>query len=214
MRTLPYGRFFGAKETIIHMTYPGGIHLELSEDRNPNGGALFIGEKGQIRIDRGNFQVSDPEWKSISLEDMPVQLYKSADHIGNFVDCIKSRKKCICDVEIGHRSATVCHLGNIARWVSQQTQAVGDKLIWDPVKERFKDNDLANSMLEPATPQGIRTAGSLSSPSVGHTARLLADNPTLMRLRELEVLEKIASAGHLNVVLGEKGLADKVVNLL
>ncbi len=47
-----------------------------------------------------------------------------------------------------------------------------------------------------------------------NTARLLADNPLLMRLRELEALEKIAAAGHLNVVLGEKGLTDRVVNLL
>ena len=50
--------------------------------------------------------------------------------------------------------------------------------------------------------------------SQANTAKLLTDNPTLMRLRELEVLEKIASAGNLNVVLGEKGLADRVVNLL
>ncbi|MFN0053707.1 MAG: slipin family protein [Planctomycetales bacterium] len=50
--------------------------------------------------------------------------------------------------------------------------------------------------------------------SQANTARLLAESPTLMRLRELEVLEKIASAGKLNIVLGDKGLADKVVNLL
>jgi regulator of protease activity HflC (stomatin/prohibitin superfamily) len=50
--------------------------------------------------------------------------------------------------------------------------------------------------------------------SQANTARLLADNPVLMRLRELEALEKIAAAGHLNVILGEKGLADRVVNLL
>ena len=50
--------------------------------------------------------------------------------------------------------------------------------------------------------------------SQSNTAKLLAENPTLMRLRELEVLEKIASASRLNIVLGEKGLADKVVNLL
>lgn len=50
--------------------------------------------------------------------------------------------------------------------------------------------------------------------SQANTAKLLADNPMLMRLRELEVLEKIAAAGKLNIVLGEKGLADKVVNLL
>ena len=50
--------------------------------------------------------------------------------------------------------------------------------------------------------------------SQANTAKLLAENPTLMRLRELEVLEKIASAGKMNIVLGEKGLAEKVVNLL
>ena len=50
--------------------------------------------------------------------------------------------------------------------------------------------------------------------SQANTAKLLADSPVLMRLRELEVLEKIAAAGKLNIVLGEKGLADKVVNLL
>jgi regulator of protease activity HflC (stomatin/prohibitin superfamily) len=50
--------------------------------------------------------------------------------------------------------------------------------------------------------------------SQANTAKLLAESPTLMRLRELEVLEKIASAGKLNVILGDKGLAEKVINLL
>jgi regulator of protease activity HflC (stomatin/prohibitin superfamily) len=50
--------------------------------------------------------------------------------------------------------------------------------------------------------------------SQANTAKLLADNPTLMRLRELEVLEQIAASSNLNVVLGEKGLTDRMVNLL
>ena len=50
--------------------------------------------------------------------------------------------------------------------------------------------------------------------SQANTARLLENNPTLMRLRELDVLEKIAGNSKLNVVLGEKGLADRIVNLL
>ncbi|MBL8817732.1 MAG: slipin family protein [Planctomyces sp.] len=50
--------------------------------------------------------------------------------------------------------------------------------------------------------------------SQANTAKLLADNPVLMKLRELEVLESIASAGKLNVILGDRGLAEKVVNLL
>ena len=50
--------------------------------------------------------------------------------------------------------------------------------------------------------------------SQANTAKLLADNPTLMRLRELEVLQTIATSGNMSIVLGEKGLADRVVNLL
>ncbi|CAN5526864.1 hypothetical protein BH11PLA2_BH11PLA2_47320 [soil metagenome] len=47
-----------------------------------------------------------------------------------------------------------------------------------------------------------------------NTAKLLAENPVLMKLRELEVVERVAASGKLSVVLGEKGLADRVVNLL
>jgi regulator of protease activity HflC (stomatin/prohibitin superfamily) len=50
--------------------------------------------------------------------------------------------------------------------------------------------------------------------SQANTAKLLADNPTLMRMRELEVLEKVIASGKLNVVLSDKGLADRVVNLI
>jgi hypothetical protein len=50
--------------------------------------------------------------------------------------------------------------------------------------------------------------------SQANTAKLLADNPTLMRLRELEILEHVAKSSKLSVVLGEKGLAERVVNLL
>ena len=60
----------------------------------------------------------------------------------------------------------------------------------------------------------VRREETAAMRSQANTARLLADNPTLMRLRELEVLEKVASNGKLNIVLGEKGLTDRVVNLL
>ena len=60
----------------------------------------------------------------------------------------------------------------------------------------------------------VRREETAAMRSQANTAKVLDSNPTLMRLRELEVLEKIASTGNLNVVLGEKGLADRVVNLL
>jgi hypothetical protein len=56
----------------------------------------------------------------------------------NFFDCVRSRKQPICDVEIGHRSATLCHLGVIAL-------RLGRKLNWDPTAETFTKNDAANS---------------------------------------------------------------------
>jgi hypothetical protein len=60
----------------------------------------------------------------------------------------------------------------------------------------------------------VRREETAAMRSQANTARLLSDHPTLMRLRELEVLERVAASGKLNVVLGEKGLADRVVNLL
>jgi regulator of protease activity HflC (stomatin/prohibitin superfamily) len=60
----------------------------------------------------------------------------------------------------------------------------------------------------------IRREETAAMRSQVNTAKLLQDNPTLMRLRELEVLEKIAVTSKLNVLLSEKGLADRVVNLL
>jgi len=59
-----------------------------------------------------------------------------------------------------------------------------------------------------------RARSPLGHGSQANTAKVLEGNPTLMRLRELEVLEKVATSGKLNVVLGEKGLAERVVNLL
>ena len=60
----------------------------------------------------------------------------------------------------------------------------------------------------------VRREETAAMRSQANTAKLLEGNPTLMRLRELEVLERVAAGGKLNVVLGEKGLAERVVNLL
>lgn len=142
-----YGRFFGAKDPVIHYRYPGDIHVELSEDANPNGGALFIGEEGEVRVDRGRLEVSNPEWLEIPYEDMSVQVERSENHNQNFLDSIRNRTRPIADVEIGHRSATVGHLGNIARWVSQVTQTTGEVMKWDPQAERFTNSDWGNHFL-------------------------------------------------------------------
>jgi len=63
------------------------------------------------------------------------------NHQKNWLDCIKSRARPVADVEIGHRSATVCHLGNIAR-------ITGRRLKWDPVGEFFPDDPAINQLLD------------------------------------------------------------------
>ena len=64
----------------------------------------------------------------------------TSDHARNFLDCVASREKCNCDVEVGHRSATVCHLGNIA-------VRSGRKIAWDPAKEQIVGDDETARML-------------------------------------------------------------------
>ena len=59
-----------------------------------------------------------------------VKLYASNDHMGNFIDGVRTRKRPICDVEVGHRSATVCHIGVISL-------RLGIPLNWDPKAEQF-----------------------------------------------------------------------------
>jgi predicted dehydrogenase len=70
--------------------------------------------------------------KGITSED--------ADHARNFLDCVKSRKSCNCDIEIGHRSTSATLLAKIA----YQTKAY---LEWDGKQERFTNNDAANRLL-------------------------------------------------------------------
>ena len=62
-------------------------------------------------------------------------------HIQNWLDCIKTRELPNADVEIGHRSISVCHLVNI-------TRELGRKLNWDPAAEQFEDDDEANALLD------------------------------------------------------------------
>jgi predicted dehydrogenase len=143
----PYGRFFGEKDPVIHYTYPGDIHVELSEDSEPTGGATFIGDKGQIKVGRGILEVSDKSWLTVPLEDMKVQVPRPDNHSLNFIDCVRDRTKPTADVEIGHRSATVGHLGNIARWVSEKTGQVGVKMKWDAQAERFTNSEWGNHFL-------------------------------------------------------------------
>ncbi len=124
----------------VFMRYANGAVMELGDTPNvPMGGAIFIGEKGKVTITRGRCDSDPEELAQDAMRQRPRGF--NDNHIKNWLDCIKSREKPIADVEIGHRSATVCHLGNIARWT-------GRRLKWDPVKEIFPDDNDANQYLD------------------------------------------------------------------
>jgi predicted dehydrogenase len=131
--------------TTFHITYqyPGGTLVECDSGGNKEKykmGATFEGEKGTIYVNRGALESTPDGILEEALTDKDVHLYASKSHHQNWLDCIKSRKAPICDVGIGHRSATVCHLGNIAI-------RTGRKIKWDPKAEKIVGDADANKWL-------------------------------------------------------------------
>jgi len=104
-------------------------------------GVKFTGADGVIEVNRGYFKSTPESIGKEPLGEKDVHLYESNDHTGDWLDCVQKRKTPICDIEIGCRSVTVCHLGNLAWWNNVT-------LKWDPEKERFIGNEEANKWLD------------------------------------------------------------------
>lgn len=124
----------------VTYTYQNGVKLICSTDKNPQGtGVRFEGSEGWIYV-RSNIDAEPKSVLTSSIGPNEIHLCDSQNHQQNFLDCVKSRGKTIAQEEIGHRSVTVCHLGNIALLLKR-------KLRWDPLAEQFKNDDEANRML-------------------------------------------------------------------
>ena len=103
-------------------------------------GTTFEGDRGTLHVDRGKLEAKPNGILDTKLDENAVRLLVSKNHHANWLECVRSRKLPICDVEIGHRSATVCHLGNIAL-------RIGRKIAWDPAKEEIVGDSEAAKML-------------------------------------------------------------------
>src|SRR5207237_8290121 len=121
----------------------GGPVQHTEKDQNGKGvdGVVFVGSGGRIQVNRGKLSSDPADIIKQPLGENDVHLYKSPGHQRDWLNCVKSRKRPICDVEIGARSVTVCHLGNLAYWNHR-------KLRWDAAKWQFVDDREANTSLD------------------------------------------------------------------
>ena len=136
--------------------YENGVTMYTSSGGYTNG-IKYIGSDGWIFVSRGSYtasasdpvaanksskalDASDPKILSSVIGPNEIQLYKSDEQHGNWLDCIESKKPPISTVEIGHRACSVCLITHISMKLNR-------KLNWNPKTEKFINDDEANSML-------------------------------------------------------------------
>jgi predicted dehydrogenase len=123
--------------------YASGVEMIHASTGNAFGGAglTFEGSEGKIRVDRGVLELTPASLVRYRPRPGEVQLYKSPGHHQDWINGIRQRKHPNCHVEIGARSVTVCHLGNICYWLNRA-------LKWDPVNWQFVGDEEANRWLD------------------------------------------------------------------
>jgi predicted dehydrogenase len=121
------------------LTYEYANGVPLVKRYDPFGSVVFHGTDGKIGCSRKGYQSDPPEIVLDGFAPHEETLYRSAGHVRDFLDCVRSRRGPICDVETGHRSATVCHIGNIALWLNRPLE-------WNPETEKFVNDPEANRL--------------------------------------------------------------------
>jgi len=129
----------------VSMKYADGTLVRFELDAGPMGGAIFVGSKAKMEINRNRFATNPKGFVQGAPDPNGQKKWDTADwmagpHLANWLDCIKTRDRPNADVEIGHRSISVCHLVNI-------TRELGRRLVWDPHTEQFENDSDANALL-------------------------------------------------------------------
>jgi predicted dehydrogenase len=131
----------------LRFVYASGvvmIHDEFEKDpktgKEVRADCVFEGTDGTILVSRGGISSLPESILKEPLGETARRVYPSSDHKRNWLECVKAGKETICPAEVGHRSASICHLGNIG-------YRLGRKLRWDPAKERFVGDAAADKEL-------------------------------------------------------------------
>lgn len=120
--------------------YADGTVMTICAGDDP-AGVRFEGDEGWIFVRRGAIEASDPAILKRKVGPGELTLYRSGNHMKNFLECVRSGKEPAAPVEVGHRSNTICVMTMIAA-------RLGRKLKWDPGTELFVGDDEANGMLD------------------------------------------------------------------
>jgi len=126
----------GEAVTGLKFTYANGVELF----HGGKSGCTFEGAEGTLYVDRGVLESSRPEVLTEPLSATDKRVYPSSQHMRNWLDCVRERRQAICPAEVGHRTASVCHLANIGYQLRRP-------LHWDPVKEQFRKDPEANQLV-------------------------------------------------------------------
>ena len=115
-----------------------------------DGGAVFVGTEGRIAVDRDALISYPARIAREPLRPGEAHVYRSDSHSGNFLECVRTRKRPICDADVAHRAASALLLGGVVK-------QLGRTLKWDPAREEFIGDDEANRMLSVAAraPWGV-----------------------------------------------------------
>ncbi|MGE0607841.1 MAG: slipin family protein [Pirellulales bacterium] len=211
IETLPPGRYAFWKNMAQIKLVP----VDLREAMLDVGGQeIMTADKVTLRLNAVvTYRVSDARQAVTAAEDVRQALYRDAQLALRAV--IGARD---LDAFLADKDAVADELHQAVRRraaeLGLEVAAVGIRDIILPGEMKDLMNKVTEAKKAAEANLIVRREETAAMRSQVNTARLLQDNPTLMRLRELEVLEKIAIHSDLKVVLGERGLADRVVNLL
>ncbi|MBI1317706.1 MAG: twin-arginine translocation signal domain-containing protein [Candidatus Hydrogenedens sp.] len=130
----------GDATTGLRYVYDDGIEM-IHGGGGGQAAVEWIGADGWVRVNRGQYLETNPGWLQYeTFGANETHLYRSDNHKRDWLDCIKTRRDPICPVEIGHSTAIVCHIGNIAYWLRRP-------LKWNPEAQQFVDDPEANRLL-------------------------------------------------------------------
>lgn len=129
----------GKDYKVLTYKYANGTIMTRGPISREVPGVRFTGTEGMIEVSRDHLLAEPENLLRQQIGRDEIHLYESINHPDNFLECIKTRKRPASDAEVGCRSITVCHLGNIAYWLKRP-------LRWNPKGEHFVNDPEADKM--------------------------------------------------------------------